>query len=130
MANRVLGLASTLVSLAIVLAVWWFGWRKPIAGADTGEEPSGSTAFLISHIAAAFVLGFLIPRHAKWAGPVLLAAALLWIVVHVASYDGSQGVSFWPIALVLIAGGMGWLSVMAFAGRWLRIRITPEAGQR
>ncbi len=112
-----------LISGAIMLGVWLFGWAEPISTASTAGEPTGDMAFIGAHVLACLVVGFLIPPLAKYTGPIALAAAIVWIVVHVATYDGSQGASFWPLALIMIVLSMPVLSVFGLLGQWLRKRI-------
>lgn len=118
------------VAAVVVLATWWYGWRIPLLNADTGEEPAGDTPFILAHLVASLAFGFLLPRYARWAGPLLLAAAVLWIVVHVATYDGSEGASFWPVALLMILISMPVLSLIALLGRSVRERIDGRGGGR
>lgn len=123
------GLPVTVAAL-VVVATWWFGWREPLLHADTGAEPAGDTPFILAHVVASLLFGFLLPRHAQWAGPVVLAAAVLWIAVHVATYDGSEGASFWPVALLMILISMPVLSLVALLGRSVRDRIDGRGGGR
>lgn len=113
------------LAAAIVIATWWYGWRVPLMNAETGEEPAGDTPFILAHVVASLLFGFLLPRHAWWSGPVILSAAVIWIIVHVLTYDGSAGASFWPIALLMILVSMPILSLVGLLGRRVRGRIDP-----
>ncbi len=112
-----------LISAAAIVACWVYGWLEPIRAASTGGEPAGGTPFIFAHCATCFLAGFLVPPLARLAGPIVLAPALLWIVVHVVTYDGSQGASFWPLALIMILISMPLLSGVAILGRWARRRV-------
>jgi hypothetical protein len=57
-------------------------------------EPTGDTPFILAHCATCLLVGFLLPGIARLTGLIVLAPAVLWIVLHVATYDGSQGASF------------------------------------
>lgn len=109
-----------LLSGVIMIATWWYGWRVPLTNAGTGEEPAGDMPFIVAHVLACLAVGFLIPSLGKYTGPIALAPAVVWIVVHVATYDGSQGASFWPIALLLILLSMPLLSLFGMLGHRLR----------
>lgn len=117
------GSLNWLVSGSIMVAVWLFGWAEPIRTASTAGEPTGDMAFIGAHVLACLVVGFLIPPLAKVTGPIALAAAVVWIIVHVATYDGSQGASFWPIALLMIFLSMPLLSLVGLLGSWMRKRV-------
>lgn len=127
-----------LVSGAIMVAVWIFGWAEPIRTASTAGEPAGGMAFIGAHVLACLVVGFLVPPLAVYTGPIVLAPAVVWIIVHIVTYDGSQGASFWPVALIMILFAMPLLSLFGVAGRFLRTRFGKdnrsgqgtEAGQR
>ncbi len=112
-----------LISAAAIVAYWMYGWLEPIRAASTGGEPAGGMPFILTHCATCLLAGFLVPRLARLAGPIVLAPALLWIVIHVATYDGSQGASFWPIALLMILVSMPLLSGFGILGRWARSRV-------
>jgi len=112
-----------LVSAAAVIACWIYGWADPIRTASTAGEPAGDTPFILAHCATCLLVGFLVPRLARLTGPITLAPAVLWIVVHVVTYDGSQGASFWPLALIMILISMPLLSGVAILGRWARRRV-------
>jgi hypothetical protein len=92
--------------------------------ASTGEESAGATPFILAHVGS-FLFGSLPPRHTWWSGPVILSAAVIWIIVHVVTYDGSEGASFWPIASLMILGSMPILSLPGLLGRWVRRRVDP-----
>ncbi len=112
-----------LVSGAIIFADWIFGWAEPIRTASTAGEPAGDMAFIGAHVLACLGVGFLVPPLAKYTGPIVLAPAVVWIIVHIVTYDGSQGASFWPIALLMILFAMPLLSLFGVAGRFLRTRF-------
>lgn len=112
-----------LVSGAIMVVVWIFGWAEPIRTASTVGEPAGDMAFIGAHVLACLVVGFLVPPLATYTGPIVLAPAVAWIIVHIATYDGSQGASFWPIALLMILFSMPLLSLFGVAGRVFRTRF-------
>lgn len=112
-----------LIPAAAIIACWIYGWIEPIGAASTGGEPAGDTLFILAHCATCFLTGFLVPRLARLTGPIALAPALLWIVIHVATYDGSEGASFWPIALLMILVSMPLLSGFGILGRWARSRL-------
>jgi hypothetical protein len=115
--------AALLVSAVAIAACWVYGWAEPIRTASTAGEPTGDTPFILAHCATCLLVGYLIPRLARLTGPIVLAPAILWIVVHVFTYDGSQGASFWPLALIMILVSMPLLSIFGMLGRWLRKRI-------
>lgn len=115
--------AALLASAVAVAACWVYGWAEPIRTASTGSEPAGDTRFILTHCATCLLVGFLVPGLARLTGPIVLAPALLWIVAHVFTYDGSQGASFWPLALIMILISMPLLSIFGMLGRWLRTRI-------
>ncbi|HEV2067613.1 MAG TPA: hypothetical protein VGR08_12330 [Thermomicrobiales bacterium] len=112
-----------LVSGAIMVAVWIFGWAEPIRTASTAGEPAGDMAFIGAHVLACLVVGFLVPSLATYTGPTVLIPAVVWIIVHIVTYDGSQGASFWPVALVMILFSMPVLSMFGVLGRGLRRRF-------
>lgn len=113
------------LTAAIVIATWWYGWRVPLMNAETGEEPAGETRFIVAYVVGSFLFGSLLPRHARWSGPVLLSVAVIWIVVHIFTHDGSAGASFWPIASLMILASMPILSLAGLLGRWVRGRVDP-----
>lgn len=117
------GWLNWLISSAIMVAVWIFGWVEPIRTASTAGEPTGDMVFIGAHVLACLVVGFLIPPLATYTGPIALAPAVVWIIVHVATYDGSQGASFWPLALVMILLSMPLLSLVGLLGSWMRKRV-------
>jgi len=117
-------LIALLIAAAATVACWIYGWAGPIRGASTAaEEPAGDTPFILAPCATCILIGFLVPRLARLSGPIVLAAAVFWIVVHVATYDGSEGASFWPLALIMILISMPLLSIFGMLGRWLRNRV-------
>jgi hypothetical protein len=113
------------LSGALIVAVWVFGWSRPIRTASSAadSEPTGDLAFIGAHVLVCLIVGFLIPRLAIATGPILLAPAILWLVIEVTTYDGSQGASFWPLALIMILFSMPMLSVIGMLGRALRLRL-------
>lgn len=121
--QRVSAVMPWFVVVMIVAATWWYGWRVPLSNPATGEEPAGDMPFILAHVLACFLVGLLVPPLARYTGPIALAPALVWIVVHALTYDGSQGASFWPLALVMILLSMPLLSGFGILGQRLRTRI-------
>lgn len=99
--------------LIVVLGAWAICWGEGLldpASLDTG--PPGWVIPVVN-LVAALALGALFPRVAWLVGPVLLAPGLLWTILHLAMYDGSEGASFAGLGFILLPIGMVILSVIA-----------------